>query len=85
MNRRSFFNSLAAFAGAASLSPHIFIPKFEPVKWKAITNVYETKHYVFNPADYAGEWFWLGLKPISLDIGKFFVEWEKPVDTLTPS
>lgn len=36
MNRRSFFSSIAAFAGAASLSPNIFIPKFEPVKWKAI-------------------------------------------------
>lgn len=34
MNRRSFFSSLAALAGAASLSPNIFIPKFEPVKWK---------------------------------------------------
>ena len=37
MNRRSFFSSLAAFAGAASLSPNIFIPKFEPVKWKVRT------------------------------------------------
>jgi len=34
MNRRSFFSSLAVLAGAASLSPNIFIPKFEPVIWK---------------------------------------------------
>lgn len=36
MNRRSFFSSLGALVGAASLSPTIFIPKFEPVKWKRI-------------------------------------------------
>lgn len=34
MQRRSFFKSLAVMAGAASASPLIFIPKFEPVKWK---------------------------------------------------
>lgn len=33
-NRRNFFKSLAMLAGAASISPQIFIPKFEPVKWK---------------------------------------------------
>ena len=32
--RRNFFRSLAALAGAASISPQIFIPKFEPVRWK---------------------------------------------------
>jgi hypothetical protein len=36
MKRRNFFNSLAAFAGVASLSPQVFIPKFEPVQWKVI-------------------------------------------------
>jgi hypothetical protein len=36
MNRRGFFKSLALVAGAASLSPQIFIPKFEPVRWKVI-------------------------------------------------
>jgi len=34
MNRRSFFKSASLLLGAASLSPTIFIPKFEPVKWK---------------------------------------------------
>lgn len=34
MDRRSFFKSIAVLAGAASLSPSIFIPKFEPVRWK---------------------------------------------------
>jgi hypothetical protein len=34
MNRRHFFRSVAALDGAASLSPTIFIPKFEPVPWK---------------------------------------------------
>lgn len=33
-NRRNFFKSLAMLTGAASLSPQIFIPKFEPVRWK---------------------------------------------------
>lgn len=36
IDRRSFFKSFAALIGAASLSPQIFIPKFEPVKWKVI-------------------------------------------------
>lgn len=34
MNRRHFFKSLATVAGAASVSPLIFIPKFEPVRWR---------------------------------------------------
>lgn len=34
MNRRGFFRSVAALVGAASVSPTIFIPKFEPVHWK---------------------------------------------------
>lgn len=37
MNRRGFFKSLALIGAAASVSPHIFIPKFEPVKWKVWT------------------------------------------------
>jgi hypothetical protein len=37
MNRRKFFNALAALAGAISLSPNIFVPKFEPVHWKVLT------------------------------------------------
>jgi len=33
-NRRSFFKSLALISGAAVGCPGIFIPKFEPVRWK---------------------------------------------------
>lgn len=33
-NRRSFFKKFGVLLGAASLSPTLFIPKFEPVKWK---------------------------------------------------
>jgi hypothetical protein len=36
MHRRNFFRSLALLAGATSVCPNIFIPKFEPVKWKVI-------------------------------------------------
>jgi hypothetical protein len=36
MNRRGFFSSLAAIVGGVSISPLIFIPKFEPVRWKII-------------------------------------------------
>jgi hypothetical protein len=35
MNRRRFFTSLGLIAGAASVSPQIFIPKFESVRWKS--------------------------------------------------
>lgn len=34
MNRRGFFSRFAVLAAAASLSPTVFIPKFEPVRWK---------------------------------------------------
>jgi hypothetical protein len=36
VNRRGFFKSFGVLAAAASLSPTIFIPKFEPVRWKVI-------------------------------------------------
>jgi len=52
MNRRGFFSRLALVAAAASVSPHIFIPKFEPVHWK----VARAQEIVFNPADYVGKW-----------------------------
>lgn len=35
MNRRGFFKSLAALTAAAS-APGIFIPKFDPVRWKVL-------------------------------------------------
>lgn len=35
-SRRSFFRSLGLLAGAASVSPLVFVPKFEPVRWKRI-------------------------------------------------
>lgn len=47
MNRRTFFNSIARVAAAASLSPNIFIPKFEPVKWKVTRPGYY--RFILNP------------------------------------
>jgi hypothetical protein len=38
-SRRSFFKSLALLGAAAVGCPGIFIPKFEPVKWKAVAPV----------------------------------------------
>lgn len=35
MNQRSFFKSLALIGAAASVSPQIFLPRFEPVRWRA--------------------------------------------------
>lgn len=49
-NRRSFFKSLALLGAAAASCPGIFIPKFEPVKWKV-------KPAVLNPRDYFGGWY----------------------------
>jgi hypothetical protein len=48
MKRRRFFQSLAALAGAASISPNIFIPKFEAVRWKQLLP--GKKVAVLNPA-----------------------------------
>ena len=53
MDRRSFFKSLAALAGAVSIAPNIFIPKLGRVAWKPISNVWV-------PADYYGMWVWIG-------------------------
>jgi hypothetical protein len=36
-SRRSFFKKFGVLIGAASLSPTLFIPKFEPVKWKVMS------------------------------------------------
>lgn len=52
MNRRSFFRSLTLIGSAASLSPNIFIPKFEPVKWKLTT-----PDLSFNSRDFTGKWY----------------------------
>jgi hypothetical protein len=55
--RRNFFHSLTLMAGAASVSPQIFIPRFEPVKWKSIAEPWI-------PADFYGEWkFVTGIWP----------------------
>jgi len=37
--RRSFFKSLALIGSAAAGCPGIFIPKFEPVRWKSISRI----------------------------------------------
>jgi hypothetical protein len=52
MNRRGFFKSLALLAGAASVSPQIFIPKFEPVRWKVI-QPYDNKGWFISQFVYA--------------------------------
>lgn len=39
-DRRSFFKSLALIGAAAVGCPGIFIPKFEPVRWKAPSRFY---------------------------------------------
>jgi hypothetical protein len=36
MNRRSFFRSLALLSSAAVAAPNIFLPKFEPVRWRIL-------------------------------------------------
>jgi len=46
--RRSFFKSLALLGAAAVGCPGIFIPKFEPVRWKV-----QTPH---NARDFFGKW-----------------------------
>jgi len=48
--RRSFFRSIAALTGAASVSPLIFLPKFEPVRCR---NVHR---FQFDPRNYYGTW-----------------------------
>lgn len=59
MNRRSFFTSLGAVA-AACAAPSIFIPKFEPVRWKFIKPSMGRVLYAPNPdyiqAKYAVGW-----------------------------
>lgn len=66
MNRRGFFKSLGFLAGAASVSPNIFIPKFEPVRWKppiifkrpivAMNPEYLKAQYEFRFIAFAGRW-----------------------------
>lgn len=64
MNRRNFFQSLAALAGAASVSPLIFLPKFDPVRWKALgpsgllvpNPAYHNAVYEFIRDDVGGYW-----------------------------
>lgn len=56
-NRRGFFRSLAALVGAASVSPTIFLPKFEPVKWKR-----GPEPFPFNPNDFYGVWQFVNYK-----------------------
>jgi len=46
MNKRSFFKSLALMTAGAAVSPGIFIPKFEPVKWKPLPRSQLTMRYL---------------------------------------
>lgn len=56
-NRRSFFKSLALLASGAAVAPGIFVPKFEPVRWKV------TPSYTFDPPNYFGKWRWVLYEP----------------------
>lgn len=62
MNRRGFFRSLVLLAGAASVSPTIFIPKFEPVKWKVASPAYwlnpEWVRAPYEMRFFYGSWRW---------------------------
>jgi hypothetical protein len=54
-DRRSFFKSLALLAAGAAVAPGIFVPKFEPVRWKVQSPTYTgfavfKKYAVINPA-----------------------------------
>lgn len=53
-SRRSFLKSVALIASAASVCPNVFVPKFEPVKWKIIG--IGTPKSSFDPLNYCGEW-----------------------------
>ncbi len=57
-DRRGFFKVFGVLAAAASVSPTIFIPRFEPVRWKrrsclmAVPNpAYETAKYEWSCVD----------------------------------
>ena len=51
-NRRSFFSSLALIGSAAAGFPGLFIPKFEPVKWKRIVSPESIVNPQWEYADY---------------------------------
>lgn len=53
--RRSFFRSLGLLAGAASVSPTIFIPKFEPVRWKVL-RCEDYTEVIYHPRDLTRRW-----------------------------
>jgi hypothetical protein len=55
MNRRRFFTKFGLLASAASMSPTIFIPKFEPVRWKRGWS-FQSCDFTFSYIDMAGVW-----------------------------
>lgn len=58
MNRRKMLKSLATIFGV-SCAPSLFIPKFEPVKWKIVKPNYQVcgyRDYIFNARDFYGKW-----------------------------
>ena len=51
MQLRSFFKSVALFgAGAAVVGPQIFIPKFEPVRWRAMRSLPTKECFLYEHA-----------------------------------
>lgn len=72
MNRRGFFSKLAILAGAASCSPQIFLPKFEPVRWKVIRperylEIVTSLDGRFDPREFMGQWKWVTFPDAYLD------------------
>jgi hypothetical protein len=66
MNRRGFFTRLGVLVGAASLSPTIFVPKFEAVRWKVVRSEVVEEIWgghvcwtIFSARELAGEWRWV--------------------------
>jgi len=65
MNRRGFFTRLGLLAGAASVSPTIFLPRFEAVHWKVVRPVMmgilgqEVYWMPFSAREFYGQWRWV--------------------------
>jgi len=68
VNQRSFFKSLALLGAAAVGWPGVFVPKFEPVRWKARDGVRAVlnpqwldapNEMIFNPSAFYGSWMFI--------------------------
>lgn len=46
ISKRAFFSRLGLVVGAASLSPTIFVPKFEAVHWKVSVPQWQQREFI---------------------------------------